>query len=85
MPLRPIRLKQHQRHVKRQRSILQVKRNNSFKACCNFWKKSVSISDKILWNNHATGTDTGYMAFLRLNIIRSYNDLPILPTPPPEE
>lgn len=81
---REIGIRQHQRHVKRTRSPAQVKRNKSFRHCCNYWQKSVSPSQKELWKIFADKSNTGWTAFLHINLIRVFNDLPPLATPPPE-
>ena len=77
-------VKRPQRHIKRQRSQSQVKRNKSFRSCCTFWRLTMTNPQRNSWTSFAENSETNYNAFLRLNIIRSFNDLPILATPPVE-
>ncbi len=71
------------RHVKRQRSSPQVKRNRAFKTCANYWSKNFTPEFLMEWLNFSDFAETPYNAFMRINIHRVYNDLPIYPTPPP--
>lgn len=76
------KLKQHQRHVKRNRSNNQKKRNRVFTQNKNIWNK-LTDSERKSWGIFATENQTNYNAFMSLNMIRAFNDLPILSTPPP--
>lgn len=71
-----------QRHVRRQRSDSQRKRNNAFKTCSIFWKKHFSSDFHDAWQSFAFNKETAYMAFMRINIYRVFNDLSILSVPP---
>lgn len=73
-----------QRHVKRTRSTTQIKRSKSFRTCCTYWSNKLTPSDQLLWHITSKQTDTAFNYFLRINLARAFNDLPLLTTPPPD-
>jgi len=79
---RQISIRGQQRRVNRARSSSQIKRARSFKICCNFWSKMQRPQDRERWKLFAIGNETGFNAFLRINIIRVFNGLPCTAYPP---
>lgn len=55
---------------------------NSFKACANWWTENKTAEIFFAWLSFSNGYETPYNAFLRVNIVRLFNDLPIAPFPP---
>lgn len=72
------------RRIRRQRTAKQLKRNRAFRTCCTWWKKNYTIELAEQWLLYAPHNLTSFNAFLSVNIMRIYNDLPITPTPPLE-
>lgn len=70
--------------VKYTRSPAQQKRMKAFQTCSNWWSKNRTSDIFFAWTSFANDYETPYNAFLRLNIVRVFNDLPIAPTPPLE-
>lgn len=72
------------RIVKYNRSPTQQKRMNAFKSCSNWWTENRTSDIFFAWLKFSYEYETPYNAFMRVNTIRVFNDLPITPTPPPE-
>lgn len=77
----------------RRKSTLQHKRRNAFRGCLSFREENITTIHVEAWlryaqrlaSTNALGekiTLTWWNAFLHINIIRIYNDLPILEYPP---
>jgi len=69
------------RKIKRTRSPLQVKRANAFRKCCFSWRNVLIDSDRMLWTLASLDYNTGFNAFLSLNLYRAYLDLDIRTRP----
>lgn len=77
----------------KQKSSMQQKRRNAFRGCLAYHKKYITTSHVETWLRYAYRLHstnrlgekvaiTWWNAFLHINIIRLYNDLPILEYPP---
>lgn len=64
------------------RSARQLKRQNAFLRCKNLWMNSISVQDKNRWKYIANFPETAYNAFLRINLMRCFNDLEPYGSPP---
>lgn len=74
--------KQKQRHRHTTGSSQQIKRRKKFMFCCNFWNKFLTTLQRRQWGNIAPNGLTGFNHFLRINLVRTYNDLAVLSDPP---
>ncbi|KKM98865.1 hypothetical protein LCGC14_1153600 [marine sediment metagenome] len=70
-----------QRHVKRAMSTVQRKRRNAFRTCAAYWKQSLTQDERLLWLEFSNLFETGYNAFLRINLVQVFNGLPIISVP----
>lgn len=68
--------------VRKTPSTSQLKRRNSFRVCCRFWRKSLTKSQKASWISCTLKGQTAYNTFLRINVVRVFNDLQPLVSPP---
>lgn len=75
-------IKKLQRHHKYARSQAQIKRQKKFRFCCSFWKRFLTDAQRDSWSKIAPPVLTGYNYFLRINLVRTFNDLGILVDPP---
>jgi len=80
--LKPLKVKTHQRHVKRTPSASQIRRRKAFMSCTYYWNNNLTTAQRQQWNSEAPGKLTGYNYFLSINLVRGYNELTALATPP---
>ena len=73
-----------QRRIRRTRTPEQQKRQRSYRTCCTYWNVSTTDATRELWNRYGTDRQTAFNAFLSINLVRVYNDLPVLALPPDE-
>ena len=80
------------RYIQR-KSTLTVKRRTAYRTAVNFWNNSVSDTEKQLWKIYANHhlitnkvgepkTPTAYNSFMKINIYRGYNEVPLITTQP---
>jgi len=72
------------KRVKKPRSSVQIKRAKSFRICCTFWTNTLNNEQRNEWDSWKGPGTLPFNNFLSLNLIRVYNDLSPLATPPPE-
>ena len=72
------------RLVRYARSASQTKRNRAYRECCTWWTKNATDSLRAQWLSYGPGNLTAFNAFLSVNVVRVYNDLPVQGTPPGE-
>lgn len=77
-------LRAYPRRIKRPRSSIQVKRSKSFRICCTFWKESMNNSERDEWQSWGNPENISFNNFLSCNMVRVFNDLSPLATPPRE-
>lgn len=68
-------IRSQQRHVKRTKSPQQIKRMKSFQRLCNIWSNPNFATYRPLWIDAAEGKESGFQFFMRINLVRVYNDL----------
>jgi len=71
-----------QRHVKRALSAIQRNRRNAFRKCCRSWRVNADSHARDAWQSFATEPETAFNAFMRINLVRVFDDLEPLTQPP---
>lgn len=73
--LLPLRIKQHQRHVRRQPSDIQRRRRRAFQKAVYWWHTYLQEKHRRSWDRPEHYPLTAYQLYMKFAIIRCYNGL----------